>query len=131
MKRSTFLTITAVIAGLFGGMMMIAPGYTSANFGLQVSAESNLLFRSLGGMILFLGLLNFLVRKEADSKALQAVLVVNVVSHLISMGNDFYGASQQVLEFGKLGGGMIAHLFIVIGSVYYLFKMKLPIPSQK
>ncbi|HNR08781.1 MAG TPA: hypothetical protein PKM27_15790 [Saprospiraceae bacterium] len=124
MKRSIFFIITAVVAILFGGMMLLTPAMTSENFGLETTPESTLLFRSLGGMVLSLGLLNFLVRNEPDSKPLQAVLMVNMVSHIISMGNDFYGASQGILEFSKLAGGMVAHVFIVVGSAFYLLKMK-------
>lgn len=124
MKRSIFFIITAVVAILFGGMMLLTPAMTSENFGLETTPESTLLFRSLGGMVLSLGLLNFLVRNEPDSKPLQAVLMVNMVSHIISMGNDFYGASQSILEFSKLAGGMVAHVFIVVGSAFYLLKMK-------
>ncbi|HLG40097.1 MAG TPA: hypothetical protein VI461_10525 [Chitinophagaceae bacterium] len=124
MKRSIFFTITAILALLFGGLMLFAPAFTSENFGLQATPVSSLLFRSIGGLVLSLGILNYLVRNEADSIALKAVLIINIVSHTISMGNDFYGASQGILEFSKLAGGMVAHLFIVIGSAVYLFKMK-------
>ena len=124
MKRPIFFTITAVLAVLFGGMMLFAPEFTSENFGLEATPESSLLFRSLGGLVLSLGILNYLVRNEGDSIALKAVLIINMVSHSIGMGNDFYGVSQGVLEFSKLGGGMIAHLFIIIGSAFYFYKMK-------
>lgn len=104
--------------------MLFAPAFTSENFGLQATPVSSLLFRSMGGMVLSLGILNYLVRNEADSMALKAVLIINILSHSISMGNDFYGASQGILEFSKLAGGMVAHLFIVFGSAVYLLKMK-------
>ncbi len=124
MKRSIFFIITAVLATLFGGMMLFAPAFTAESFGLASTPETSLLFRSLGGLVLCLGILNFLVRNEPNSNALKAVFIINILSHVISMANDFYGASQHILEFSKLGGGMVAHLFIIIGSLIYLLKMK-------
>lgn len=124
MKRSIFFIITAVVSLLFGGLMLSAPAFASENFGLQSSPVTSLLFRSLGGMVLSLGILNYLVRNEADSIALKAVLIINIISHSISMGNDLFGVSQGILVFSKLAGGVVAHVFILVGSAVYLFKMK-------
>ena len=124
MKRSTFLLITAIIALIFGGMMLLVPDKASEGFGLVATPESNLLFRSLGGLILGSGVLNFLVRAHEDSKTLQAVLIFNVVFHAISMANDFLGAYQGILRFDKIIPGQSVHLFIGIGSIIYLMRMK-------
>ena len=63
MKGSIFFLITAIIAALFGSMMLFAPILTAENFGLVSTPETSLLFRSLGGMILSLGILNFIFTK--------------------------------------------------------------------
>ena len=70
MKRSLFLIITAIIATLFGGMMLFMPVKAAEGFGMTSTLETALMFRSLGGLILCSGVLNFLVRNEGDSKAL-------------------------------------------------------------
>ena len=124
MKRSIFFIITAVMAIMFGSMMLLAPTFAAENFGLASTAETSLLFRSLGGVVLPLGILNFLVRNEPNSNTLKAILIVNILSHAITMCNDLYGASNGVLLFSKIGGGIVAHLFIGIGSLIFLLKMK-------
>jgi hypothetical protein len=124
MKRSLFFIITTVVAVLFGGMMLLAPEKAAEGFGMMSSNETALLFRSLGGLILATGVLNFLVRNDADSKTLKAILIFNIVFHALSMLNDFAGVYQDVIGFDKIIGGLIAHLFIGIGSAVYLSKMK-------
>jgi hypothetical protein len=86
--------------------------------------ESTILFRSLGGLILASGVLNYLVRHQADSPTLKAVLIFNVVFHALSMANDFAGTAQGTLGMDKIIPGQIAHLFIGIGSAWYAMRMK-------
>jgi hypothetical protein len=124
MKRSLFLIITAIIATLFGGMMLFMPDKAAEGFGMTSTLETALLFRSLGGLILCSGVLNFLVRYEVDSKTLKAILIFNIMFHAISMTNDIIGVSQGILTFDKVIPGQVAHIFIGIGSVIYLLKIK-------
>jgi hypothetical protein len=124
MKRSLFLIITAIIATLFGGMMFFMPDKAAEGFGMTSALETALLFRSLGGLLLCSGVLNFLVRNEGDSKALKAIFIFNIVFHAISMTNVFIGVSQGILMFNKVIPGQVAHLFIGIGSIIYMLKIK-------
>jgi hypothetical protein len=75
MKRSIFLLIVALIAFLFGTMLLLAPAKAGEGFGFASSPQIDVLFRAMGGMILSAGILNFMVRSHADSPTLKAVLV--------------------------------------------------------
>jgi hypothetical protein len=105
-------------------MMLFMPEKAAEGFGMTSTPETALLFRSLGGLVLCSGILNFLVRKEGDSKALKAVLIFNIAFHAMSMSNDFVGVSQGIFTLQKTIPGQIAHLFIGIGSLIYLVKIK-------
>jgi hypothetical protein len=75
-------------------------------------------------MILGSGLLNLLVRKQAASETLKAVLLANVAMHGLSMIADVSAGAAGVVQFSKIIPGQVAHLFIGIGSLVYLMKME-------
>jgi hypothetical protein len=123
MKRSTFLLITALLAGLFGCMMLLMPAQAAGNFGFSADPMSSLLIRSIGGMILSKGVLSFLVRNHGDSMTLRAVLLFNVLVHTLALIIDLSGVAQGVLSMDKIAVGIITHLFIGIGSLIYMMKI--------
>jgi len=126
MKRSVFFIITAILGLLFGGMMLFFPVFAAGNFGITSTPEISQMLRSVGGVDLCLGILNLLVYNEPDSKALKAILIVNLLSHLISIVVDGSASLMGVVAFNKIAPGLVAHLFIVIGAFVYILKMRSP-----
>ena len=124
MKRSVFLLITAIVTAVFGGMMLFAPGQASATFALTHDPEISIVFRWMGAMILSSAAMNFLVRNDGDSNTLKAVLIFNCVAHALTLVVDFLGVTEWVLEISKLIPGIVVHIFICIGSVIFLLKIK-------
>lgn len=124
MKRSIFLIITAIISALFGGMMLFAPDMVADGFGSAHTSFSSFLMREMGLIILCAGILNFLVRNNVDSIALRAILIFNIAYHVTMIPIVFYGVSQGVFAMDKTFGGLASHLFIGIGSLLYLMKMR-------
>ena len=124
MKRSLFLIITAIISALFGGMMFFLPGMVTEGFGSSPTPFSSFLMREMGLIILCSGVLNFLVRNDSDSMALKAIFIFNIAYHVIMIPIVFIGVSQGVFTIDKSFGGLAAHLFVGIGSLFYLMKIK-------
>ena len=124
MKRSIFLIITSIISALFGGMMFFLPEMVTEGFGSAPTAFSTFLMREMGLIILCSGVLNFLVRNDSDSVALKAILIFNIAYHITMIPIVFMGVSQGVFTIDKSIGGLAAHLFIGIGSLFYLKKIK-------
>lgn len=123
MKRSSFFLVTTIIAFVFGLMMLFAPLKAVEGFGMVPTFEAGLIFRTLGVTILSTGVLNFLVRDQPDSPALKAVLIFNVVLHGLGMAVDLLGVFQGIIDFTKIIPGLLAHLFIGIGSLLYVARM--------
>ena len=80
--------------------------------------------REMGLIILCSDVLNFIVRNDIDSTALKAILIFNIAYHLTMIPMVFIGVSQGVFAIDKSIGGLAAHLFIGIGSLFYLIKIK-------
>lgn len=124
MNRSAFLLITAIVALLFGGMMLLTPEKASETFGISFNSEIGIVFRWLGVMIVCAGMLNFTVRNDSGSGTLKAVLIFTAAFHGLSMLIDLLGISQGVLKIENLMPGIIAHTLVLVGSVFYLLKIK-------
>ena len=125
MKRSTFFTITALIACMFGIGMIVMPVMIAETFGLtSLSTVTDFLLRCMGSMLFSIGVANFLVRKQEDSIALKAVLIMNIVYHLLSAGVDFSANIMAVLPTVKSLPAYAVHLFVGVGSYIYLRTIK-------
>ncbi len=124
MSRSLFLTIVAIIALLFGGMMFLSPTTATSAFKMNGSNETAILFRVLGTTVLPLALLNFLVRNHPASATLKAILWTNVGIHLLSLGVDSWIAATGQLPVAGVAPGIAAHIFIGLGSFIYIQRME-------
>lgn len=124
MKQSHFLLATAVIAALFGGMTLFFPDKAAGTFGLTTNAESSIVFRWLGAITLCSAFLNFLVRNDNNSNTLKAVLIFTGAFHALSLIVDLMGINQGVLTLNKLIPGIILHLLIAMGSIFFIMRFK-------
>lgn len=123
MNRSTFFIIIAVIGFLFGCFLMLAPVKATEMFGWESTPEITLLFRTIGGFVISLGVINWLVRNEEDSYTLKAVLILNLLTHIIGMINDTNGILDGILLFKNLAVGFVVHIFVAGGSLIYLSRL--------
>jgi hypothetical protein len=123
MNRSTFFIIIAIIGFLFGCFLLLVPTKGAELFGWTSTPEITLLFRTIGGFIISIAVLNWLVRNEIDSYTLKAVLILNLLSHIIAMIIDTNGILDEILQFKNLAGGYVIHLFVAGGSIVYLNKL--------
>ncbi len=124
MKRSTFLIISAILGLLFGGMMLLIPDKAAEGFGIISTPETLMFFRAMGEAILAMGVLGFLVRNDNDSKTLKSIFIFFVIYHALGLTNDFYSVSLGIITLTKVLPGIVTHLFIGIGSIFYLMKIK-------
>jgi hypothetical protein len=124
MKRSNFLLTAAVLSFVFGAMMFLAPATGAKIIGLAATAETGSVLRGLGGLIIGSGAINLLLRNQTDINALRGLLLANIITHLLGISADVWGLSDGVLTTAKIAPVEITHLFIGIGSLIYLLRLK-------
>lgn len=124
MKRSTFLLIVAIIAVPFGCLMIFAPGKALEGFGLTPDPLSSVLMQLIGSFIVSAGILNFGVRRHEDSLTLRSVLLFNILSHALGLVIDCMSIANEVMIFSKIMPGIAIHLFVGVGSLIYMMKIK-------
>jgi hypothetical protein len=124
MKRSTFLLISGIAAFLFGAMMFFLPGMAAQLLGIAPTPAVASVLRGMGGLIIGSGVINFLVRNYNDTETLKAVLLTNIVTHLFGLLADLLGVNDGALTIIKMAPVEATHLFVGIGSLIFLLKLK-------
>ena len=111
------LTLSAVYLAMVGLALMLVP----LRFGVgavpaDASSELIALLRLLGGPFLGIAVLNWLSRDLDRSKALDVILVANIVGFASVAANDVWGViSGEARELAKLF--LIVHLLFTIAFI--------------
>ena len=122
MKRSYYFWVAAILALLFGLLMLLLPTSAASAFQIPPSTGTNTIFRVLGSVMLGIALVNFLVRDLAMSDTLRAVLWGNAAIHGIGFVADCFSAGVGDVPWSGIGVGLIAHLIVLGGAAYYLWR---------
>lgn len=124
MKRSTFILISAMLAGLFGLAMLVAPHQMIKNMTSGADASANNILQWAGCMLVSIAVINFLSRNDDGSTALRAVMIGNIVTHVLGLIIDFYQYSTGFVILSGLISGLVIHLFLIGGFAYYLQQIR-------
>ena|SRR5450631_27616 len=124
MKRSVFLLITAVGSFAFGTMMFLNPDFAAEFLGIDITAQTISVLRGMGGLIIGSGAINYFLRNQTNIQFIQGLLLTNIITHLLGLSADIWGAADGALTIGKMAPVEITHLFVAIGSLYYYLKLK-------
>ena len=126
MKRKTFLTITSIIVLLIGCFALTSPGVliTSVKYAAP-SETANVMARTVGILLITVGLLNFLVKDHEDSPTMRSILIANLVLQIGIMPIDPSAYASGVYRtVGSFAPNTILHILLASGFIYYLAKMK-------
>jgi hypothetical protein len=122
MKRNVFLIIAALLATFFGINMLLMPGQMLQNMANVNTIEMQHVLQWGGAMLISIGLINFLSRNDAGSKALRAVMIGNIFMHIVAFIVDGYDYSIDFIKLSGLVMGGVVHGLLIFGFIYYLPK---------
>jgi len=126
MKRSIFLLIIGILNLLLGVFLTFATSKAAETFGITDNPQALTLMRSMGTMLLSIGVLNIMVRNEPDSGALRSILVFNIIGHGLGLVYGLVDAANGTVEFAKVAPGLLVPFIGTIGSIIYLLRIKKP-----
>jgi hypothetical protein len=130
MQRNRFFVLAALVPGVFGAVMLFAPGAMLGHgLALPVEASTRVTTQWAGYCVLALALINFLCRNDPGSPALRAVMIGNIVFHLLGIAIDAYDISIGAINISGLVGGLVPHSLLAAGFAYYLVKLPQPGPG--
>jgi hypothetical protein len=129
MKRSHFLLLAGALACLFSIMMMLAPDQMLANVSTITNEGARNVTRWLGANLFAIGVINILARNDAGSEALRAIMIGNIVLHLVAMTFDTIDYTNGIVKGSGVVMGAIVHIGLSLGFLYYL-RAKRPSPAM-
>lgn len=124
MKRSTYLLIVAILSFAFGLLNFFAPTFGSELFGLVHHVDTMAVLRGMGSLLIGSAILNLLLRHTTDAKAMKALLLSNIITHVMGLLADVWGVNDGALTLANIIPVELSHLFAVVGSGFYLMGMK-------
>ena len=115
-----FLAIAAVLAWLFGAMLLFAPTSFYAPTGIAMTPMIATIAQAHGATLIGLGVVDWMAR-EAEPRGARAVLAGNLVVQVLSLGvvirTMMLGAGASVAP------GVVIHL--VLGALFATFLVRL------
>ena len=123
MKLSTFLSIVAVVAILFGFGFVAAPAEVLAQYGITADRNTVFMSRFFGGALINVGLIVWFARNIVDSLGRRSIVLAGLIGDVIG----FFVALQ-----GQMSGGVNAlgwstvliYGLFAIGFAYFQFASK-------
>lgn len=130
MKRNHFLMLAGGLACVFGLMMLLAPGQMIANMTTDTSEGSRHVLRWMGCPLFSIGLINIMARHDAGGEALRALMIGNIMLHVLGMVVDIGDYMGGFVLMSGLMLGVVVHTLLVIGFVYFLRGARAPIDAM-
>ena len=122
--RKHFLTSAALIAFGVGGFALIAPAALLASKGVAPSAAAGVWVREVGALLIAIGLIGWLVRAQADSATLRAVLVGNALLQFTLLPIEPIAYVQGVITaLPGIVPNTVLHLLLGVGFAHFALKM--------
>jgi hypothetical protein len=116
-----FLGLSAVLAWIFGAMLLFMPGQFYAPAGIAMTPMSATVAQAHGATLIGLGLINWLAR-GAERDGLVAVLTGNLLVQLASLGVIF--RTMSLGAGSAVAPGLVIH--VVLGALFawFLFRAR-------
>ncbi len=111
-----FLSIAAVLAWLFGAMLLLAPGPFYAPTGLAMNPIVATVAQAHGATLVGLGVINWMAR-GANRQGLVAVLTGNLVVQILSL----VVAIRTVMLGAGAGATPSIFTHVVLGALFLFF----------
>ncbi len=126
MSRKAFLTITAVIAFAIGCFALGLPSVLITDVKVAAPSETaNVMARTVGILLITIGVLDFLVRDHDDSPTMRAILIANLILQFGIMPIDPSAYLSGVYRtLGSFVPNTILHVLLASGFIYQLMQMR-------
>jgi len=121
MNRTTFLIIAAVITGLFGIGLLLAPAQMAATYGATLNPAGILIARIGGSALVALAWILWGARNGPGAEAMQAVLVAGIAANVLDLLISGYATMNGIIGYGIGWATVVLHLLLAVGFAYFAF----------
>ncbi len=120
MKLSTWLTIAAVVAAVFGLGFVLVTGPLMSIYGITLDKAGTLVAQLFGASLIGFAVLNWFARNVTDRGAQQAIVLGNLAGDAVGFVMILIGQLAGVAN--ALGWSSVAvYLLLALGFAYFQF----------
>ena len=120
MKLSTFLSIVAIFAFVFGLSYVLSPVQANRPFGITLDKTAQWVCRYLGAAYLGIAVLTWFARKVTQGEALYAILlggfVMSAIGIVLAVLDSLYGGGNALVW-----SFVVVYVFLALGFGYFRF----------
>jgi hypothetical protein len=120
MKRPQFMLLAGALAFLFSIMMLVTPDQMLGNVSTITNEGARNVVRWLGANLFAIGVINLLARHDAGSEALRAIMIGNIVLHVVALTLDIMDNANGIVKTSGVIMGAVVHVGLALGFLYYL-----------
>ena len=125
MSYRNLLTVSSILAFIFGLGFILMPGQLVSLYNVQLSGAGLLFAQLYGGTLFSFGLLNWFARGFGEGAAQQAILTANLVGDALGFIFSLIGQLGGVPEVNALGWStVLIYLLLTLGFAYLRFLAK-------
>ncbi len=117
MSAKLFLTISAVLAILYGLAFVLIPSQMAPIYGVPADPHSALNLQFFGSALIALAVVNWFARDFRDWDAVRGVLIADVVSDIVGGGVNLLGTFQGLLN-GMAWTSTLIYALLLVGALY-------------
>ena len=119
MNAKSYLTISAILAIIYGLSFELFPGQVTEMFGVTPEAHITLNLRFFGAALLGLGATHWLAKDFADWAAVRGVLIGAVVGDAVILLVNLWGTYRGLVN-GLAWSSTVVAALLLIGALYCL-----------
>ena len=119
MSAKVLLTITAVIAIVFGLAFVFFPTAAGAVYGVPSEPHTALTAQFFGAALIGFGALEWVAKDFRDWEAVRGVLIANVIADIFGLGVNLLGTFEGLLN-GMAWSTTLIYALLLAGAVYCL-----------
>ena len=121
MNARWLLIISAVLAWLFGLMLLFNARGFEAPIGIDVTDKVATIAQAQGAILIGLGVINWLTRAVRDRSAVTGVLTGNLVVQLLSL---FVAARALMLGIFPIQAAPAIAIHVVLGTAFAIYLVR-------
>jgi hypothetical protein len=122
MTLRNFATVASIIAFVFGIGFILVPTPLVSLYNVTLNAGGSFVGQLFGAVLVAFGVLNWLARTITDSKAVQMVVLANLVGEVLGFVISLLGQLSGVGGINALGWSTVAlYLLLALGWAYFQF----------
>lgn len=123
MKLSNLLVVSAVIAAIFGVLLVVASGPLLAIYGMTVDKTGTVVAQLFGAVLLGFAVLNWFARNVTDPEARRAVVLGNLTGDVVGFVVILLGQLAGIANV--LGWSNVAiYLLLALAFAYVQFMQR-------